>query len=264
MKHHPILSVKARRINKIFKYYNLTKYHRRMKKIYNSHLGESCFVIGNGPSLTADDLNTLIDNNIDSFAANRIYKIFPQTKWRPTYYVNSDWSLIRDVLEEVNLIPAKIRFFPVHHLYQKSFRKTIGNKTVFNMKYSEDTAFRLDCTDSIKGVGTVTIEAIQLAAHMGYRNIYLLGVDHNFDNIIDKSGKTVVNKDVKNYFVDDYDTDISNKVVHNLGNTTRKYYEAQKFYAEHGVNIYNSTRTTKLEAFPKTAFENAVKSITEH
>lgn len=261
MKHHPILSVKARTINFAVRHYKLTPYYRYMKKIRNSHLGESCFVIGNGPSLTAEDLDTLAEKHIDSFAMNRIYKIFPQTKWRPTYYVNTDWTLIRDVLEEVDRIPAQKKFFPVHYLYQESFFERIRKRVLFDSVYSKRAMFSIDCSERINVVETVTIASIQLAAHMGYRTIYLLGVDHNFDNIIDENGNTVVNEGVKNYFVDDYDTDILNEVTHDIGNTTRRYYEVQAYYPKHGVNIYNATRTTKLSAFPKISFEEAVKSI---
>ena len=69
---------------------------------------------------------------------------------------------------------------------------------------------------------------------------------------------------MKNYFVDNYDTDISNEVVYNLGKTTKEYYAVQEFYPKHGVNIYNATRTTKLEAFPKISFEEAVENITNN
>ena len=263
MKHHPILSVQARTVSQIVKHFNLTKYYRNMKRIHNTHLGESCFVIGNGPSLTVDDLNTLVEKIIDCFAMNRIFKIFPQTKWRPKYYVNTDWMLIRDVLEEVNNIPTEQKFFPAYHLYYQCFRKTINKRAIIQVYYNE-LSFQLDCSNAVYNGGTVTISAIQLAAHMGYRNIYILGVDHNFDNVIDENGNTVINKDVKNYFCDNYDNDLQDYVVHNLGRTTKGYYAVQEFYSKHGVNIYNATRTTKLEAFPKISFEEAVENITNN
>ena len=262
MKHHPILSVKARSVNFAVRHFRYTPYYRSMKKIHNTHLGESCFVIGNGPSLTAADLDTLAEHHIDSFAMNRIYKIFSQTKWRPTYYVNTDWTLIRDVLDQVDQIPARQKLFPVHHLYEESFRKAIEGRTVFRLKSPDEVGFKINCSESLRGVGTVTIASIQLAAHMGYRNIFLLGIDHNFDNIIDENGNTIINKGVRNYFVDDYDKDISNEVVHNLGNTTRRYNEVQEYFPKHGVNILNATRVTKLEAFPKISFEEAISIIT--
>ena len=73
---HPILSIRARTQNFLLKHFKHTHYGRYMKKIHNTHLGESCFIIGNGPSLTVEDLTTLHNKNIASFAVNRIYKIF--------------------------------------------------------------------------------------------------------------------------------------------------------------------------------------------
>ena len=166
-------------------------------------------------------------------------------------------------LNEVNKIPAEQKFFPAYHLYYHCFRKTIKKRAIIKVYYN-DLSFQLDCSNVVHNGGTVTISAIQLAAHMGYRYIYLLGVDHNFDNVIDENGNTVINKDVKNYFCDNYDNDLQDYVVHNLGRTTKGYYAVQEFYPKHGVNIYNATRTTKLEAFPKISFEEAVENITNN
>lgn len=41
-----------------------------MKSLQNIHQGESCFVIGNGLSLTAEDLDTLYSRGTVCFAVN--------------------------------------------------------------------------------------------------------------------------------------------------------------------------------------------------
>ncbi len=46
------------------------------------------FFIGNGPSLTAEDLDLLKDEV--TFGCNRIDLIYPETEWRPTHYVFTD------------------------------------------------------------------------------------------------------------------------------------------------------------------------------
>lgn len=56
----------------------ILKNHRNILKLKNKYQGKRCFIIGNGPSLTAEDLDKL-ENEI-CFAANRIYNIFPKTK----------------------------------------------------------------------------------------------------------------------------------------------------------------------------------------
>lgn len=74
-------SIKARSIRFKARHYYLFKEGRRLKKLKNIHLGKRCFIIGNGPSLKAEDLSKLYKNNEITFAFNRIYHIFDQTKW---------------------------------------------------------------------------------------------------------------------------------------------------------------------------------------
>lgn len=260
---HPLLSIQAHTQTFILKHFRYTHYGRYMKKIHNSHLGESCFIIGNGPSLSADDLTVLHDNNIDTFAVNRIFKIFPQTKWRPTYYVSTDHVLVRDILDDVNNIEAKEKFIPLQNKYYNGIVVRGARYFFRNDKRENDQpeGFSLDCTDQVNIRGTVTIASIQLAAHMGYRNIYLLGVDHNFDKIITEDGEVIIDPSVKNYFVEGYDNDVADEVVHDLGNTTKAYLDVQRFYSKNGVHIYNASRQTKLTAFPRVTFEEAIRDI---
>jgi hypothetical protein len=54
---------------------------------YNGvHEGERLFILGNGPSLGRTPLHLLNDKY--TLAMNKIDKIFPETEWRPTYYLN--------------------------------------------------------------------------------------------------------------------------------------------------------------------------------
>lgn len=262
---HPFLALKAHTQTLVLRNFEYTPYGKYMKKIHNIHLGESCFIIGNGPSLTADDLNILQEKKIDTFAVNRIYKIFSKTRWRPTYYVNTDAVLIRDILGDIDNIEAKEKFVPLQNKYYQGidlkhvryfFRNDLREK-------DQKEGFALDCSKQVNMRGTVTIDCMQLAIHMGYRYIYLLGVDHNFDKIITDEGEVVINTGVKNYFVEDYDTDVSNEVTHNLGNTTKAYSDIGVFCERHGVKVYNATRKTKLDVFEKVGFEEAINEILE-
>jgi len=260
---HPILSLQARTQTLLLNNFKYTSYGRYMAKIHNSHLGESCFVIGNGPSLRADDLTTLYRNKIDTFAVNRVFRIFPQTEWRPTYYVSTDHVLIRDILDEVNSLELGEKFIPLQNKYYHNIVVKGAHYFFRNDLRERDQkeGFSLDCTEQVNMRGTVTIACIQLAMHMGYRHIYLLGVDHNFDKIITESGEVIIDPSVKNYFCEGYDDDVANEVVHNLGNTTRSYMDVERFCSSHKVEVINATRTTKLDVFKRATFEEALKQI---
>jgi len=260
---HPLLSIQARAQNFLLRHFRHTHHGKYMAKIRDSHLGESCFIIGNGPSLTVEDLNTLHQKGIDTFAVNRIYQIFPQTDWRPTYYVSTDAVLIRDKLTEVDNIPAKIKFIPLQNKYYLGI-KVKGAKYFFRNDIRENDPpdlFSLDCTEQVNTRGTVTIACMQLAMHLGYKHIYLLGIDHNFDKIITANGEVVIDPSVKNYFIDGYDDDVAKEIQHDLGNTTKCYYEVRQFINKTDVRIYNASRQTKLEAFERVSFEEALAQI---
>ncbi len=260
---HPILSLQARTQTFMLKHFRHTKYGRYMRKIRNSHLNESCFIIGNGPSLTKEDLATLHNKNIDTFAVNRIFKIFPETDWRPTYYVSTDAVLIRDTLKEVDEIPARIKFIPLQNKYYLGI-------TVKDAKYffrndirenDQPEGFSLDCSDQVNMRGTVTIACMQLAMHLGYKYIYLLGIDHNFDKVITENGEVIIDPSVKNYFIEGYDSDVSKEVQHDLGTTTKSYMDVKRFVDKTDVKIYNASRQTKLTVFDRITFEDALEQI---
>ena len=62
----------------------------RLRQLRNRYQGKRCFIVCNGPSLKAEDLERIHRNGDFSFASNKIDKIFPQTSWRPSCYTIMD------------------------------------------------------------------------------------------------------------------------------------------------------------------------------
>ena len=75
----------------------------------------------------------------------------------------------------------------------------------------------------------------------------------------DKDGNKVVDNTVKNYFCDDYDKDVADKVVHDLHYTTRSYEFAKEACDKVGFKVYNATRGGKLEVFPRVDLDSLIK-----
>lgn len=82
----------------LYREYLNSENRRWLDRLKDSHKGERCFVIGNGPSLQADDLEKL--KNEFTFAANRIYDMFKLTDWRPNMYLAVDGDFVRTSLKQ--------------------------------------------------------------------------------------------------------------------------------------------------------------------
>lgn len=251
-------SLEARNQNRQSKHFDRTKYGKKIQALKDIHKGERCFIVANGPSLTSADLDLLQKNGEVTFAMNRIYKIFPQTSWRPTYYVCEDINIFHESTKEINEIPAKLKFVPVNHKWYNGI--DIESAIYFWANYNRENdfpdSFSPDISKQMDSMGTVTFTCMNIAAYMGFKEIYLLGVDHNYTVTINEEGETIVDKSAKDYFCENYDTDIKDIVVHDMGQNTRAYRKAKHYCDNNGINIYNATRGGKLEVFPRVNFDD--------
>lgn len=238
--------------------FDKTNMGKRLKLYKDKYKNKRCFILGNGPSLTPEDLTKLHENGEVTFATNRIYNIFDKTEWRPTYYCCEDPLIIKEKQEEINNIEAKEKFIPINLKWYHNVN--IENAMYFYINYNRDKdekySFSTDISKQINCRGTVTFTCMQIAAYMGFSEIYLLGVDHNFRKIINEDGEVVIDNNVKDYFCKNYDEDIKNEVVHDMGNNTKIYIDAKKYCDESGkCKIYNATRGGKLEVFERVDFD---------
>lgn len=233
-----------------------------LKTLRGIHSGKRCFIIGNGPSLRADDLDKLVGEY--TFAANKIYKIFEQTQWRPTYYVSVDRSFLHQQY-------ANIRIDDLGHLFiaadkkaciEGSTRKVTKinceapNFEVRINRWNDMTAYvSEDASSYLCDKGTVTFVSIQLAIYMGFSEIYLLGVDHCYSKYRDASGKLHVDNTLQDNF--------ENVQYPDAGpfypNTSQYVYEISREYCDnHGIKIYNATRGGRLEVFERVDFDKII------
>ena len=151
-----------------------------IRSLQNIHQGESCFIIGNGPSLTAKDLDALHESGAICFAANRIYQIYTQTKWRPTYYLCVDIYVLRNNYKKIQCSGEYPKFISneVRRLERKPednvhYLCNFSNFTV-DLRKRIPKDLNSDVSKYSTKTGTVTVNAIELAMYMGFKTIYLL------------------------------------------------------------------------------------------
>lgn len=231
---------------------------RVLKSFKDKYKGQRCFIIGNGPSLTIDDLNKL--KHEKTFAFNRIYYLFDKTDWRPSFYFTEDLKIIENSLDKINKLTLPYIFSP--DIVSFDYNMKINNATYFKQimdKFDQGLPkFSENFSKASYWGGTVSYTAMQMAVYMGFKEIYLIGTDHNFSMYENKDGKIIIDDTVKDYFCDDYNQDKENLEIPNLDDSTKAYIAARKYCDTHGVKIYNATRGGKLEVFERKDFDSVI------
>lgn len=236
---------------KLYSERNYDKVFASMKGCKN---GKRCFIIGNGPSLQVHDLELL--GNVDCFAANGIFHIFQNTSWRPTYYMVMDRyydappEVIRDI--ECNTVFLSDYYWRFNQVLRKDAICLHLHIPLSTRHYPVSQDIRKKVISSY----TVSFIAMQIAAYMGYKEIYLLGFDHNYNLEIDKKGRLIKNTENTSHFFTDERPD---QVVANVIEMTKSYIAFRDYAQKRGITVKNATRGGKLEVFERIDFDSLIE-----
>lgn len=220
------------------------------------HKGRRGFIICNGPSLKAADLDKINENGDISIASNKIDKIFPQTPWRPTYYCVSDEGLQFSLLDTMIKVPAQAKFFRTDSfcVTRKVKTPTVWLNVDGNRAFLDHPEFSENIQDKIYAIATVTYMLLQIAVYMGIRELYIIGCDNSYSVERQKDG-TIINKGGQSYFEGSDEKD-NKKNVGASWEMNIAYDYAKKYADEHGIRIYNATRGGHLESFERVEFDS--------
>ena len=232
------------------------KPHSQLKIFKDIHKDRRIFLVGNGPSLSSNDLDILHDNNDISFGFNKIYRIFEKTAWRPDYYGFTDFFSYKINMNAVENMPGSIFLWDVFEDLIENEKKE--NVYYFNFMrepfYPELPMFSEDITKGTYLGNSVTYDiGFQFAAYMGAKEIYLLGMDHEYASTMTAS---------KSHFCGYFEEKEKNMNFPLYENKKVELaFEAAKEYAkEHDIKIYNATRGGKLEMFERVDFDELFTS----
>ena len=229
---------------------------RALRPLKNSHRGQACVIIGNGPSLRVEDLTRLHELGIVTFACNRIHLIFDQTPWRPTYYFMSDEKLIQQYTPDFE-VPLARRFFP------KAYRQQIQNGRFYNtyqFDYQHEGRFSLDAGKGVYPGCSVTTEMIQFAYFMGFSECYPIGVDFSYSITRKLDDTTYTYQGENNYFIPGYLKPGEVADMPNVNANLLAFHAAREAIEGQGRLICNATRGGKLEVFQRISLDALLDS----
>lgn len=231
----------------------LTSEDKKLLELKNKHDGEKMFIIATGPSLRMEDIELLKGEY--SMGVNSIFRIFDKTEWRPDYYTSLDCQVMEQYVKD-----------GVLDLENVAKRKCFMNSIIKNICHSSKSIFvhlcylnhyyhygsltfkynsKLEC--GTYDFYSVTHIAILLSIYMGFKEIYLLGVDNNY--VGSKTHFIESDTDEKH----DYDFAVLTQQSMDAG-----YREIRKIAEEAGVKVYNATRGGRLEVFPRVDLEKVI------
>ena len=234
--------------------YPLARFHpwridsiRKLETLRDSHAGEQCVIIGNGPSLKNTALNRL--KNVFSIGMNRFYMAFPDLGFTTSLLLTVNDLVIEQCAED-------LRQLPIPTFVSWRGRKHIQPASNLHYLYTSyiRPRFNGDATGRLWEGATVTFVAMQLAYFMGFKQVVLIGVDHNFTTQGVPNTTVVSTGDDPNHFHPGYFGQGFRWQLPDLETSEIAYRMAKEAYQKDGREILDATVGGKLTVFPKVDF----------
>jgi hypothetical protein len=221
---------------------------RSLAALKDVHRGERCFIIGNGPSLRQTDLTKL--RGEFTFGLNRIYLLFPELGFPTTYLVSTNDLVIEQCRDEMLALPIP-KFLTWRS--RKFFADLPPATQIPTFLYTTYTGprFARSAGGRLWEGATVTYVALQLAYHMGFSQVILIGVDHNFVTKGEANATVTSEGDDPNHFAPNYFGKGFRWQLPDLETSERAYRMAKVAYTADRREVLDATVGGKLTVFPK-------------
>lgn len=231
-------------------------HRRRLKALKDTSKATKALILCNGPSLNKVDFESIRkgDAPVLVFGLNKINLLFSRTTFRPDMLVS-----VNELMIEQNAEFYEQTDLPVF-LNAKGQKFVSDKENIHLLPLANIRKFAKDISVSVNSGYTVTFVALQIAFHLGIRDVAVVGCDHSFATK-GPANKTVVSgeKD-ENHFDPNY-VSISQKwQLPDLSASEDHYAMAREVYTGHGGRVINCTDGGQLESFPRMSLSEWLKS----
>ncbi|WP_306250413.1 glycosyltransferase [Parvularcula sp. IMCC14364] len=236
-------------------------------KFIGSPATKPAVVLGNGPSLAGFDFDRF--KVTDVFGMNAAYRYWDEINWYPQYYCCLDLVVgLSHKAEIKRLIETShktgIRLFMLRQNLIEEIGAVKNQERVLNFDELKRYSAVLQAPTITTGSHTAAF-----AAMLGYRNIYVLGVDCNYKEVVDGAKEVgvgteleiVEEKENPNYFFKGYQRKGDK---YNIPNPNRNIHldawrEVAGPVMEQGAQILNANLDSKVDALDFCRFEDVEK-----
>ena len=243
----------------------------RLVALKDKYKGQRCFILGNGPSLMKRDMSAL--KNEVTFGANALFKHFDELGFKTTFWSHVDITYTEDWWNEINAFKGVTKFVA----FKNCFGYELGSSDIIVLNSSQpvgpdpdvpEPRFSTDATDHVYHSNTVTYIALQLAYHMGFSEVYLVGVDHDYGILPDlfPTGKPIITAENIEMANSVHFGDSHYKIGDRMGIPKFHFMEAgyrlarAEFEAD-GRRVVNATEGGKLEIFERESLDDVLARL---
>jgi len=226
---------------------------RRLAELKDKHKGERCFIIGNGPSLKNTDVSKLKDEY--TFGMNRIYLAFPEWGFKTSYFVSVNDLVVEQCVDDfLALDIPKFFSWRSRRFFFPALRSPLSAPHFLFTTYT-GPKFARDARARLWEGATVTYVCLQLAFHMGFEQVILIGVDHSFTSKGKPNTTVVSDGDDPNHFDPGYFGKGFRWQLPDLDTSEQGYFMARAAFESAGRRVVDATIGGQLTVFPKVDYE---------
>lgn len=233
-----------------------SSYLKELKEIRNMYRGKRCFIVAAGPSLQIADLDKLSTKKEVTFGLNSIYRLYDKTRWRPDFYCCLDLELEKEIEKNYGKNAFKKLARKFCFVDSKVKSKKMPNKVRYIHynrllhgfgKWDDDFRYSDNLIWGLYDLYDVTCSTIQIAKWMGFKEVYLLGVDCNY---LDKKKYA---EGARGQVADELKEE---EYIYIQGQKEKAFrYLGESIAHNSGFKVYNATRGGRLEIFPHVDFD---------
>ncbi|MBN1562266.1 MAG: glycosyltransferase [Anaerolineae bacterium] len=223
---------------------------------HDTHL----FILGNGPSLRDFDFHRL--SGFDTLGMNAAYRHWDRIDWYPTYYCCMDTTVIMSHADEIyRLIQEQdqngIRLFFLRETILERYPSLLEHPAVLFLEYEREYQPVLQARRITTGG-----QSALWGVYLGYTELYLLGIDLNYVEVIDDAALiegsvleiTQTPDHNPNYFFDDYQQAGDRYHLPNPNPDSpvqmASWHEVQTILQDTNISITNCNPQSALRIFP--------------
>jgi hypothetical protein len=234
----------------LLKFIGIRRHLNRNKKLRNSHAGKSIYILGNGPSLNNFDLTTIFNqevitmNHFELHPQKNNFRIVAHCIGEP--YSSSTWE---DPMRMINGVSADMYWVNADAI--PYFSNKVDNDIYYYFPWVGPDALLQQGDDisraALRYQSTAQM-AINIALFLGFKDIYLLGFDHDWLTTRGHSPHFYKEEDG----VDKADLSIFPYIdmIRMSLNLFEIYVKLDKIAKKCGARIWNLSKPSYLDVFP--------------